>query len=165
MCYPILWHNYEKHPSVNKNLIRRWSEVKQKHSGFYIGKRGLQYNSYLWCFLEIRNNTILKLLDLPFIDLNQRGCDEAWRIQMAMDHINKSPQTYRVRKLSDNEVAIDFFSPVPSWATKKLEVEGQRLAKYKCLFTYKFDKIKLSEIEEFLTKNLWLINSNINKLI
>ena len=73
-----------------------------------MGRRPQEYGSPIWCFVEIENGVPQKLLDFPLPKSRWRGCDTAWHLQMAMDHVRGEPQRYRLCSDSEGE-RIDFF--------------------------------------------------------
>lgn len=138
----------------------RWSELNPKHMGCYVGRRKVQYGSDLWCYLDVKDNLVLRFLDLPVLELHWRPFDEAWRIQMAIDFLNNTPQKYRIREESNENIIIDFFSPVPAWTVRQLEVNGKKYGPDKCLFSYSIKLENFQNVEAFLIHNLWMQKIN-----
>lgn len=134
--------------------IKRWTAPK-RHTGMFVGRRPQEYGAPLWCFVELENGEATKLLDFPQPKSRWRGCDDAWRLQMAIDSNNGDPQRYRVRK-SEAYAFIDFYSPIPSWAERRLMIFGRHAEPENCLLSYRIPHGELAAEEEFLRGHLWL---------
>lgn len=132
----------------------RWTAPK-RHTGMFVGRRPQEYGAPLWCFVELENGEAIKLLDFPQPKSRWRGCDDAWRLQMAIDSNNGNPQRYRVRE-SEDYAFIDFYSPIPSWAERRLMIFGRHAEPEKCLLSYRVPHGELAAEEEFLRTHLWL---------
>jgi hypothetical protein len=74
---------------------------------------------------------------------------------MAIDACRGSPQKYRRRPTPDGTL-LDFFSPLPLWAERRLAIIGSPAERAHCLFTYHISERELAAEEEFLQKRLWL---------
>jgi hypothetical protein len=136
----------------------RWVKVK-KQSGFFVGRRPQEYGSPVWCFVEIQDGEAKKLLDFPIPKDRWRGCDTAWHLQMAVDHLRGAPQCYRLRR-NDEGICLDFFSPLPLWAQRRLMIIGCKAVAKNCLFSYRIPEQELQEEERFLQERLWLTRQN-----
>ena len=132
----------------------RWARPK-KQTGTFVGRRPQEYGAPIWCFVELENGEATKLLDLPLAKSQWRGCDAAWHLQMAIDHSHDTPQLYRL--LPDNQGhRLDFFSPLPAWAQRRLMIVGHPIPPDKCLLSYWVPGDELEEEEQYLQKRLWL---------
>lgn len=132
----------------------RWLKPKRQ-SGVFAARRPQEYGAPIWCAVELEDGEPKKLLDFPTPRTRWRGCDEAWRLQMAIDRANGTPQLYRVRAEGDYAY-VDFFSPLPLWAERRLMLVGRHETPEKCLFSYRVRSSDLAAEEEFLQKHLWL---------
>jgi len=133
----------------------RWGAPRNE-TGMFIGRRPQEFGREArWGVVQLTNGVSGKFLDLPTRP-RWRGCDEAWYIQMALDASRRTPQEYRVRAGNDG-VHLDFFSPVPSWAERRLAIVGEPAPREKCLFSYRVPQSELKAQEEYLQKNLWLV--------
>ena len=132
----------------------RWLKPKRQ-SGVFVGRRPQEYGAPIWCAVELEDGQPRKLLDFPMPRARWRGCDEAWRLQMAIDYASGTPQVYRVR-LAGEYAYVDFFSPLPLWAERRLMLVGRREAPEKCLLSYRVRSSELATEEEFLRRHLWL---------
>jgi hypothetical protein len=79
---------------------------------------------------------------------------------MAIDRTNGTPQVYRVRAAGEYAY-VDFFSPLPQWAERRLMLVGRHETPEKCLFSYRLRSSQLVAEEEFLEKHLWLARATI----
>lgn len=134
----------------------RWVEPRD-HSGAFIGRRPQRFGNDLWCFVELEHGQPRRWIELPIAGSRVRGCDEAWRIQAAIDMTRGNPQRYRVRPSSaPNSVSVDFFSPVPLWAQRRWDLLGSAAEKQHALFAYEFSTDVFQDEERFLEETLWL---------
>jgi hypothetical protein len=136
----------------------RWTEVR-RHSGRYLARRPQAYGSPLWCYVQLDNGAPRQLVDLPTAGSNWRGCDEAWRLQMAIDAQRHHPQKFRIRPGSRGHARLDLFSPIPQWAQRRWDAIGNRVDAAGCLFTYEFSDSELPEEVFFCRTELWLDDS------
>lgn len=132
----------------------RWLSVK-KQTGVYVARRPQEYGSPIWCFVELQVGEAQKLLDFPLLKQRWRGCDAAWHLQMAIDHLHGNPQRYRSRR-HDDTVYLDFFSPLPLWAQRRLMIIGCKAAPQKCLMSFRIPAHEVGNEERFLQERLWM---------
>lgn len=133
----------------------RWTSADSL-SGRFVARRSQAYGGDLWCYIEMKDGRPERLLDLPLPDSRWRGCDEAWRLQMAIDAYKGSAQVYRVHVSPGNSHVMQFFSPLPMWARRRLDTIGQLVSSPGCLFAYEFAKSELLEEVRFAKEVLWL---------
>jgi len=100
---------------------------------------------------------IAGLVDLPLENRGWRGCDEAWRLQAALDALNGTPQMaeFSERK-SGPEVCLRFFSPLPRWVIRQLDVLGTPVEARGSLFSYILAAPDLAFVRDFLVQSLWM---------
>ncbi|MXW07110.1 MAG: hypothetical protein F4Z87_03110 [Gammaproteobacteria bacterium] len=132
----------------------RWTTPAGQH-GTFVARRPQEFGAPIWCLVELQNGKPVRLLDLPLARTRWRGCDIAWHLQLAIDHLRNAPQCYR-RRMEGDGVRFDFFSPVPQWSQRRLIVVGRPVPREKCLFSYIIPKNEADSEEEFLRLNLWL---------
>lgn len=132
----------------------RWDNPNSE-SGNYVARRPQAYGAHLWGFAEIADGVVVKFLDFPLPGTRWRGCDVAWHLQMALDYCRGTPQFYRCRRDSTG-ACLDFFSPLPLWAQRRLVVLGRPATREKCLFSYWIPERELASEEVFLQQRLWL---------
>ncbi len=132
----------------------RWASPG-KHSGEFIARRPQSYGGALWGFAYLENGNVMRFLDFPLNGTRWRGCDVAWHLQMAIDKCYGTPQKYRKRPDAGGAY-LDFFSPIPLWAQRRLRVLGRSAAPEHCLLSYWVPEREITTEEEYLQKHLWL---------
>lgn len=137
----------------------RWVEPGD-HTGRFVGRRAQAYGADVWCYVEVRDGQPIKLLDLPRKNSIWRGCDEAWRIQAAIDHEGGTPQVFNIRLGPNSTKVIDFFSPVPMWVRRRMEVMGEPVMSSASLFSYRIREGELYEEIQFLKEHAWLTEAS-----
>ena len=133
----------------------RWVEPTT-HSGRFVGRRAQAYGADLWCYVEINKGIPVKFVDLPLRNSLWRGCDEAWRLQAAIDYEGGTPQLFRVQPGPHSTRILNFYSPVPMWARRRWDAVGEPVESPGCLFSYKFGENEVLEEVNFLKDKLWL---------
>jgi hypothetical protein len=133
----------------------RWVQPAPAHSGMYVARRAQLYGADLWCLVELERGVPARFLDLVSKGDRLRPCDVAWRIQMALDASAGGPQRFRIRQEKASPV-LDFFSPLPSWAERKLAVVGQRAERHKCMLSYAVPASDTDNEIRFLRERLWI---------
>lgn len=132
----------------------RWEEPAERN-GRFIARRPQAYGAAIWCYVQI-NGDMVKLVDFPLMTSQWRGCDDALRLQAAIDAERHHPQTYRIRRGPGATELLDLFSPIPMWARRRYESIGEPIMASDCLLTYKFRRDELEQERQFLTEYLWL---------
>jgi len=132
----------------------RWASPKDE-SGCFVARRPQAYGAPVWGYALLENGHAVRFLDFPLRGSTWRGCDVAWHLQMAIDYCHGSPQGYRLRPAQDG-VFIDFYSPLPLWAQRRLTVIGRVVARKGCLFSFWLPEYELRAEEEFFQGRLWL---------
>lgn len=134
----------------------RWKPPKEQ-TGTFVARRPQEFGSALWCLAELHSGTLVRIVDLPFQGYRWRGCDAAWHLQMAIDRERNKPQRYCVENIDDITCRIDFFSPIPLWAERRLMVLGRKCQGSRSLFAYEIPADEVKQEVEFLGENLWLV--------
>ena len=142
------------HDATVRYYKGRWT-APSKRSGIHVGRRPQMYGAPLWCMVELEDGEPQHLLDLPLPRSHWRGCDEAWRVQIAFDSNNEHPQEFRTVPMGGG-LRFDFFSPIPKWVERRLMVFGQPLPAEKCLFSYLLPISEADEEIAFLRDTVWL---------
>lgn len=135
---------------------RRWETLKTQ-TGFFVARRPQLYGNDLWCCVELENGRAIKMVDFPVVDKYSTGRDEAWRLQMAIDAMQGKRQVFTVEELSNSKSRIKFYSPIPTWAQRRLDNLGEPVVGKDCLFSYKMPNQDLAQEIKFLEEKLWLI--------
>jgi hypothetical protein len=135
----------------------RWTRLKPMHTGRFIGRRPQAYGASLWCFVEVFSGRTVKFIDFPLEKIFGRtGHDQAWWLQMAIDHENDTPQYLEIRKNTNEHKVMAFFSPIPSWAERRLEAFGEKIEERNCLFSYKLPEKELEAELKLFEDYLWI---------
>jgi len=131
----------------------RWTDPKGLN-GTYVARRAQQFGADLWCYVQLEEGSPSHLVDLPLGE--GRGCDEAWTIQLAMDSIRGTPQMYRSREVQGGQVIVEFFSPLPAWAQRRLDSIGHPMPVSGALFAYRLGEREFQTERGTLENSLWL---------
>jgi hypothetical protein len=127
------------------------------HDGDFIARRQKRYGNEGWAFVRLRDLEAISLLDLPTRNFPFRACDEAWHLQQAIDHEAGRPQRYRVINSASCEVGLQFFSPIPQWAHRRLTSLGDQVEAQNCLLEYRFPTVETADAEiKFIETRMWL---------
>jgi hypothetical protein len=132
----------------------RWVNPTDQN-GHFVARRPQAYGAPLWGYASVLNGVVTKFLDLPLKGMSWRGCDIGWHLQMAIDEGLGGRQTYRCRAATGGAY-LDFFSPLPLWAARRLAVLGRPATREKCLFTYWIPHREIASEEGFLRERLWM---------
>ena len=74
---------------------------------------------------------------------------------MAIDVLAGRPQEYRlVRGLGS--ARLDFFSPIPDWARRRLAAVGEEVGPEGCLMSFMVGEAEVGAEERFLRESLFL---------
>ena len=144
-------------PDKPVNYYRgRWTNGEGK-SGHFIARRPQAFGADLWGYTKLDNGMPIFFLDFPLPNNRYRGCDFAWRLQAAIDWCCDHPQTFRVRdSINNDDVGIDFFSPVPLWVRRRLDAIGKPTPSLKCLFSYIVSQSDINLEIKYLEDDIWL---------
>lgn len=133
----------------------RWREPRKQDDGHYVARRTRRFGANFWCYVEIREGEVYRLIDLPRLPHSEKPRDEAWRLQAAIDARRGNPQVYRIRS-ENGRTVIDVFSPLPSWAERQFRVVAETTTREKgSLLSYWYEDEASSEIK-LLEQYLWL---------
>ena len=134
----------------------RWRAPSDDTTGCFVAKRQGFYGETIWCYIELENGVATNLLDLPHGRTSERGCDQAWRLQAAIDSAHRTPQKVRIRGLHNGMVAFDLFSPIPNWLERRWSVVGSPGESKNCLISYFFYPNDIETEMSFAKERLWL---------
>lgn len=139
----------------------RWRGLRTSDDGYFVARRAQAFGADLWCFVQITQGTIAKLIDLPLQSPLVPAADEAWRLQAAIDALAGHPQRVRVSEPEPGARQLAFFSPLPSWMQRRLDVIGVACPRSRgALFAYNLAADDADEELDFLTDQLWLSVDN-----
>lgn len=133
----------------------RWVNPRSQ-TGRFVGRRSQAYGADLWCYVQLRDGHPERLIDLPLVGSRWRGCDEAWRLQLAIDARRGEPQRFGIRPGPEGTVVLELFSPLPMWARRRWDAVGDPIASAGCLFAYRFAAAEATEEVRFAREALWL---------
>jgi hypothetical protein len=133
----------------------RWVEPRAQ-SGRFVARRAQAYGADLWCYVEVRDGNPERLIDLPVAGGRWRGCDDAWRVQLAIDAQRGEPQRLRIRPGPEGTRVMEIFSPVPMWARRRWDAVGEPVSASGSLFAYRFAESELTEELRYAHEALWL---------
>jgi hypothetical protein len=137
-----------------RNYRARWSPAGAL-TGDYIVRRPQAYGADLWGYARLEQGVPSKLIDFPLPGGRWRGCDIAWRAQMAIDALAGKPQEYRLVHFEGSS-RFDFFSPIPDWARRRLAAVGEEVGPEGCLMSFTVDEAEVAAEEGFVREFLFL---------
>ena len=134
----------------------RWTEVIPG-SGHLVGRRPQRFGADLWCYVALDGGQPRRFLDLPLGRTRYRACDEAWRLQAAIDATNGKPQRLRIRPGPAGRWIFDAFSPLPMWLARRWDAVGDQAQRSPgALLSYVFDSEDRDEEASFACDMMWL---------
>lgn len=136
----------------------RWT-MDGAQNGRFVVRRPQAYGADLWGYAELSGGRPVRLIDFPLPGSRWRGCDIAWRLQMAIDAQAGSAQTYVVQENGDT-ARVEFFVPIPDWAQRRLALVGEEMESSSSLLAYIVSGQELAAEEEFLQGHLFLARAS-----
>ncbi len=124
-------------------------------TGRYIGTRTRRYGADLWCYVELVNGMPSRLVDLPQGRTSERGCDQAWRLQCALDASHGVPQRYRLKPLDAKRSRLSIHLPCPAWLLRRWDCIGERGGE--SVFVFDFERSDANQEVEILQQSLWMV--------
>lgn len=134
----------------------RWRNAAGGDTGRFVARREQAYGADLWCYVRVANGATQQLVDLPSSANFARGCDEAWRLQAAIDANEGHPERFRIARSGENHDVISMFAPPPSWLQRRWDGRGLPVAARGALVSYVFASTETPGEAEFLNRMLWL---------
>jgi len=136
----------------------RWRPPAAIDTGDFIARRPQAYGADLWCLIRFQAGEPQRLIELPVNDPVVPGRDEAWRYQAAVDAERGVSQRFRIRaSVVAGDDNFDFFSPLPGFAERYLQLAGLTLGKTPgALFSFRVPRGASGDVEAFLTDMLWM---------
>lgn len=137
----------------------RWRTPSPGDTGDFVARRPQAYGADLWCLIRFEDGAPRRLIELPVNDPVVPGRDEAWRYQAAVDAARGVPQRFRRRASGSpgDDLIIDFFSPLPGFAERYLQLAGLALGKTPgALFSFRVPSGASDDAMTFLADMLWM---------
>jgi len=135
----------------------RFREPTMGDSGIFVARRPQAFGPERWCVASISAGVPEKLIDFPIMGGLERPGDEALRAQAAIDEMRGHPQPLELRQGRDGKTSLDFFAPLPGWASRRLEALGTQVEHGPgALFTYRLGDEEAQAEARFLASRLWL---------
>lgn len=133
----------------------RWRAPASTDSGRYVSRRTQLYGAKLWSLVEIEKGIPQRLLDLDSDDGFHRSCDLAWRLQAAIDAAAGSSQVVSVKR-EGSALNLDFQSPIPSFAERRLALVGTKSQAPGALFRFQIPEARAAAEIAALQSTLWM---------
>lgn len=150
-------------PSRNPAYYRgRWRPCGPADTGVYVARRSQGYGADLWCVVELRDGVHVRLLDLPALG-RDRGCDEAWHLQAALDAWQGSPQEVVIRRTGAGRIQLGLPAPPPRWLQRRWDLLGHPVAVKSALFGYEFSPRDTRTELDFVRDHLWMSSRVVNE--
>jgi hypothetical protein len=141
----------------------RFREPIPRDSGMFVARRPQAFGPERWCIASISAGVLEKLIDFPIMGGLERPGDEALRAQAAIDTVKGHPQHLGVRDREGGKTSLDFFAPLPSWATRRLDSLGGQVEQGPgALFSYRLGDGEAHAETRFLASYLWLERTPLN---
>lgn len=126
-------------------------------TGCFVARREQRYGAPLWSFVKLADGRLVSLIDLPVTGMGWRACDEAWRLQAAIDARNGTLQHATVAPPPrDAQVQLRFVAPLPRWVKRQLDAIGESVTAQGALCAYTVPKTDLEFVRSFLAEHLWM---------
>jgi hypothetical protein len=133
----------------------RWRVPTAKDRGRFVARRPREYGADAWCYVELHGGQPRRLVDLPITEGLVRGCDEAWRLQAAIDALRGRPLVVRAEDASGDAATVRLNFPPPSWLQRRWDALGTPLIVPNALIAYRLPRLELSEELAFVQAMLW----------
>jgi hypothetical protein len=135
----------------------RWRSLRTCDTGDFVARRPQAYGADLWCCIRLMDGMPKKMVEFPIDNPIVPGRDEAWRMQMAIDALRGRRQRYGTTTVGADATAVSFFSPIPGFAERYLQLVGLALADSPgSLFSFRAPKGAMPALEVLLTEMLWM---------
>lgn len=135
----------------------RWRAPAVGDTGDFMARRPQAYGADLWCAVRLVDGAATKLAEFPIDNPVVPGRDEAWRLQMAIDATRGAPQQVALEPFASGDAAVvKFFSPIPGFAERYLQLIGLSLETSGALFAYRVPIGAMTSLRQFLYDMLWM---------
>ena len=133
---------------------RRWS-ADSKATGLHVVRVEQPHGAALWYLAELSDGRCRRSLPLPFHLEDGRGCDQAWRAQMAIDACQGNHASYSVER-REAEVALRMDFPLPLFARRRLLFLGGSMAREDNPNVFVVPANEEASERRYLEERLWL---------
>ncbi|KAA0959975.1 hypothetical protein FQ142_14020 [Microbacterium sp. ANT_H45B] len=135
----------------------RWREPNATDRGDFIARRAQAYGADLWSAVRLEDGVATRIFQFPADDPVVPARDEAWRFQMAIDAGRGGPQRYAIEPGASGSSVVKFFSPIPGFAERYLQLIGMPLAGTSgALFAFRVPPGAMPDLIQLLTDLLWM---------
>jgi hypothetical protein len=139
----------------------RWRDLRATDNGDFVARRPQEFGADLWCAVRVVDGIPCNVIDFPIDDPLIPGRDEAWRLQAAIDASGGRSQQLRLRPIDEphlDRVVVDFFSPLPGWAERRLQLVGTPVSSQAgALFSFRMGSAAATDLIEFFHQMLWMV--------
>jgi hypothetical protein len=133
----------------------RWRAPRHSDVGLHVARRPQVFGGKLWCVVELQDGQPVHLVDLHPTNGFLRACDQAWRLQAALDATRHAPQQIAVS--ADGVMThLSFSGPLPSFAERKLALVATKSRAPQSLFRFSSSTTSLEAEIAFLQSALWM---------
>ena len=133
----------------------RWVPQSKIRSGIFVARRPQRFGADLWLLAEFKGGNLMRFVDIHTDAAGIRSCDEAWRIQAAIDALSGTPQVLSVYS-KDEDCILAFDSPIPSWIERRLLMFGEHLNVPHSLLAFRINANQAEEEIEWLKSIFWM---------
>jgi len=134
----------------------RWRTPRSSDRGMFVARREQAYGSDLWSYVQLEGGSTTRVIDLPIQADSSRGCDEAWRLQAAIDARLGHQQIFRIERSHGDGDVLSLFAPPPSWLQRRWDGRGLPLNGRGALVSYLFEADQVEGEVDFVRRMLWL---------
>lgn len=131
----------------------RWSTLKDE-SGLFVARMPKLYGAPLWLVIEADKGVIRRSMLLPSRGSRARACDEAWRLQLALDAGDGHAASYRVQA-DDMGATLHLDFPIPFEARRRLILIGAKRRNDDAYLSFWVPQSQLETEERYLQQHLW----------
>ncbi len=139
---------------ASRNWNERWTDIAPSN-GVYVVRRSRRFGSALWGIARMSSGRLTHLLNLP-TKSGVRACDEAWRVQAALDAARGSPPLIYV-KHEDGRTTVSTNRPFPAWVTRRWDLFGSKINRPGFLMSYSFSPKDAGEEVAFVSQFMWAV--------
>jgi hypothetical protein len=148
------WLSPRSHSGVSYRA--RWTSHPPEEAGHYIARAPQEFGAPRWYFIAWQPGQTPRILDLPVQgERDDRGCDLAWRLQLALDAARGKAARYR-STTHEEQVRLDVDFPIPLLQRRQLDYLGSTATGSG--FTLLVPRAEISNAETIL-ESIWFIRS------